>query len=512
MQPRPGWLAPAILYPVLAALAWGSADSLAWLFTVLRYPFGLDYGEGIVLQQALLVPGPRAYGDITAYPFIVFHYPPVYLLLVHALVALGLEPLVAGRATSLAATACVIAFVGYGGWVLGQGLAPRARLLGALVAGMVVLTSPILSLWGAVARVDMVAIACSLGAILLAAHSAGSPRRLHLAVLLAVLAVFTKHTAIAAAAAIVVGLLLTRPRDALRAMVTGLALGALGFAALMLATGGGFFRHIVIYNVNRFSLDHLLDHLVEFALHIGGVPMLLAALALLLVVPGMLGPGWTAAARRAEIGATPRLLLLVMACAALGISTLMLGLLAKSGANLNYTIEWLCYASLFVGLLVAHMARPAAEAGAARVSPFPALLLLPPLVFGGLPITAGDLELHRRERAALLEEIRAAPGPVLSDDMVLLLKAGKSVPWESAIFAELGSTGQWDEGLIIDRIRRRDFAFIITEETPESDVFRSRYNPAVAAAIAEAYPVSDRRAYMTVHRPAAGAAAGTVVR
>ncbi len=502
MRFGPGWLAPAIIGLVLAALAWRGAESAAWLLAMARYPFGLDYGEGIVLQQALLVPGPRAYGDITAYPFIVFHYPPVYLLLVHGLVALGVEPLLAGRATSLTATTCVIALLGFGCWVLCHGLAPRARLAGAFVAAMLVLTAPIVSLWGAVARVDMVAIACSLGAVVLAAHSAGAPRRLYLAVLLSVLAVFTKHTAVAASAAIVLGLLLTRPRDAVRAMVLGLSLGAIGFTALVLATEGGFFRHIVTYNVNRFSLWHLIEHLGDFALHVGGVPALLAALALFRVVPGVLGPVWTAVTRRREIGAAPHLLLLIMVCAALGITTLSLGLLGKSGANLNYGIEWLCWASLLVGLLVAHMLRPAAESGAERVGPLPALLLLPPLLLGGPPIAAADLALHRQERSTLLEEIRAASGPVLSDDMVLLLQAGKPVPWEAAIFAELASTGQWDERLIVDRIRARAFALIVTEDTPDSDVFRSRYNPAVAAAIAEAYPVRDRRAYMTVHRPA----------
>jgi membrane protein YdbS with pleckstrin-like domain len=36
-----------------------------WLRSV-RYPFGLDYGEGIVWQQALLIPSARMYGAIRA--------------------------------------------------------------------------------------------------------------------------------------------------------------------------------------------------------------------------------------------------------------------------------------------------------------------------------------------------------------------------------------------------------------------------------------------------------------
>ena len=58
-------------------------------FDAVRYPFGLDYGEGLVWQQALLIPGPRMYGAITDASFIVFHYPPVYHLAVRAAVLLG---------------------------------------------------------------------------------------------------------------------------------------------------------------------------------------------------------------------------------------------------------------------------------------------------------------------------------------------------------------------------------------------------------------------------------------
>ena len=53
----------------------------------------------------------------------------------------------------------------------------------------------------------------------------------------------------------------------------------------------------------------------------------------------------------------------------------------------------------------------------------------------------------------LIRELRAADHTITSDDMVLLLRAGKEVPWEPAIFAELASLGRMDETLIIDRIR-----------------------------------------------------------
>jgi hypothetical protein len=64
---------------LLAGLLYFAWVELRCAGAVLAYPFG-DYGEGIVWQQALLIPGPRMYGPIDHLPFIVFHYPPVYHL------------------------------------------------------------------------------------------------------------------------------------------------------------------------------------------------------------------------------------------------------------------------------------------------------------------------------------------------------------------------------------------------------------------------------------------------
>ena len=67
----------------------------------LRYPYDLDYGEGIVWQQMLMIPGGQMYGDITRFPYIVFHYPPVFHLAVRVVAELGLDGLVAGRIVSI---------------------------------------------------------------------------------------------------------------------------------------------------------------------------------------------------------------------------------------------------------------------------------------------------------------------------------------------------------------------------------------------------------------------------
>src|SRR5471030_2707820 len=74
----------------------------------IRYPFELDYGEGIVWQQAALIPGPRMYGSSQELPFIVFHYPPLYYLFVRAAAFFMPDMLSGGRLVS-AVSAVLIA-------------------------------------------------------------------------------------------------------------------------------------------------------------------------------------------------------------------------------------------------------------------------------------------------------------------------------------------------------------------------------------------------------------------
>ena len=63
---------------VILVLAVRAAEYLGYATHAVGFPFELDYGEGIVWQQVLLIPGSRMYGDITQFPYIVFHYPPLY--------------------------------------------------------------------------------------------------------------------------------------------------------------------------------------------------------------------------------------------------------------------------------------------------------------------------------------------------------------------------------------------------------------------------------------------------
>ena len=129
---RPGtlyWAGVVMLGALVVLLAMHVAGVGLDFVSALRDPIEIDYGEGIVWQQALLIPGPRMYGTDTALPFIVFHYPPVYHLLARAMALVVPDMLQAGRLVSeiaalsigpvvvgLVLVAAPSAGGGYGGW------------------------------------------------------------------------------------------------------------------------------------------------------------------------------------------------------------------------------------------------------------------------------------------------------------------------------------------------------------------------------------------------------------
>ena len=82
-------LSIALLGVAIMIMSLHFAEYLRYAISSVDYRYETFDAEGIVWQQAMLIPGPRMYGDITQYPFIVFHYPPVYHLLSRALSLLG---------------------------------------------------------------------------------------------------------------------------------------------------------------------------------------------------------------------------------------------------------------------------------------------------------------------------------------------------------------------------------------------------------------------------------------
>ncbi len=205
------------------------------------------------------------------------------------------------------------------------------------------------------------------------------------------------------------------------------------------------------------------------------------------------GLKWTALALRRADRATACQALLLLEFV---LATLMLPTTLKSGSSYNYLLEWLCTGCVLIGIMLVGLAR----SGAPSRRRFQIVALLLMLSVAALPLRympnqATEADLAWQE--ALVARIAAARKPVASEDMTLLMRAGKPVIFEPAIVTELASTGQWDEAPLIEMIRARGFAFMITTDNAIGGT--SRRTPAVDAAMRDAYPRVEQASPNTVH-------------
>lgn len=491
------------LAALLMLLAWHAFGLGLTLVRAIGYPFELDYGEGIVWFQMKQLLDGTAYGDIHRFGGIVFHYTPLYHLVTALVAATGIDELAAGRIVSAASTVAMMVLIG--GIVrlvlVRSGGDRRAALLAAVIVALALLLCFAVKVWAPLMRVDMVAFALALGGVLCGLRAIERPGLITPAAIMMVLAVYTKQTMLCAPAALFLVLLLHRPRTAMTGILTCLVVGGVTLAGLVIATDGGFLRHIFLYNVNRLDPDRLnwIGLIVA-----GHFPLMIAALAGVAVAFPALRR--FVADRR---GATPSDVMATVLILYLLLTTLSLLLILKSGSGVNYFIEWMAVLAIFAGIAVAPAVERALDAGkiipkGASFAGKLAVVALAAQAFM-LPNTRYKAEMFTMRVPGLTElekRIRAADKPVISDDMVLLMRAGKPVVWEPAIFAELGSNGIWDQRPFVRLIEQQQFAFFVTNQVRGGHLFNQRFNPPVAAAIERAYPNQERVAGLTVHTPA----------
>jgi hypothetical protein len=509
--PRPGimlaWTATILLLVVCFAcflhFAWGA----------IRFAFEMDYTEGEIWRQANAIPGPRAYGDINAYPWIAFEYPPLFYIVAKGVAVVTGSFLSAGRLVSVAATivssGLIFSLVLMGARLGGT---PADGMIAGPVAALMALTIVPIIAFATLVHVDNLALMFSLAGVALAAAALRRPPLLYCAVLAFVAATFTKQTCIAGPLAVLLVWGVRDPRLTARAFGAGLALGLVCTAWLEAATGGGFLRHILGYNINVWRLHNLLvltgnvvrDCSTVLVLALVAVTMCWALLA---ERAALRGPA--DALRRMRDDAEIAFLVLITAYSAFSFGVCLLA--GKNGASVNYFVELLYACCVWLGLLVllhlrgaaAILARPWPQRLAFTLS-LPALLAwqvidMPRIFLANETMLYGPAIL--RDETTLLEAVRATDKPVLSDDIALVLLAGKDAPIEPFIFAELAAAGKWDEEKLLAMLRARSFGAVITYRDPGDVTFDVRFRPRTEAAILQFYPKVTRYGEFRLRMP-----------
>lgn len=496
----------ALLFAVPALLlAWHIGNYALYAARSVAYRHGLDFGEGIVWQQMLLMPGPRMYGDIHTYPYVVFHYTPLYHAIVRMVGALGADILATGRLISVLCTfgASALVVVAARRMLLDEKTPSTPAWMIATLSGLLLFSFRPLWSWSVLLRSDMLALLLTLAGFVLMLHAFRREWLAHVAMVLFVLGVYSKQTFVAAPAATLLVWLLCDYRVALRLGMTGAVLGGALLVWLSWLTSGGFILHVILYNVNPFGLRLMLYHFWTQKIFVLYAMLAIAALMLLL------HRGWTNyglrgwANIRARLRDDPRAYRLALVALYLPASALMLITMGKEGAGPNYLMEWFAIACVALAPLFAWSVS-SITTGSARTTGI-AILALLTVQLTIAPSTYDANPDANRAKVVELDELvdmaRKASSPVLSDNMVVLMRAGKEVPLESAIFHALSIKGVWDQRPFVAMLARGDFAFIISDGDDDSNLYRGRYTEEMREAIRAAYPVRRRMAGHVVHLP-----------
>ena len=450
-------------------------------FLFIAYPFEIDYGEGIVWQQAELMFTSSMYSAYKDLPFIVFHYPPAYHMAVRLIAPLFTTMLEAGRTLSLVST---IVLTGLIAWLarLASGGNVSTRWAVGLACGLAFFCLAAVRSWSDLMRVDMLAFAFAFAGLVVASTGRPSVIRTALALLLCTAAVFTKQTCFAAGVAIAVQALWIRPRHGLIAVSLAGTVGLSAAALLQAVTHGGFFQNIVGYNLNPWSVAQvwtIASYAARDSIIIAGT--IVSALSL-----GVLSRWEARAALEPDPSFRVQLHLLHWL-----ICTLMLWSIGRDGSSVNYTIEWLGAGLVLMGIT-----------GCALMTlgrPIQATLVLGTIGFGTLlqplrvyPEFKAAQEADRPAVERVVRLIAAAAKPVSSENMTLIMQASQRVWYEPAIVTELVKNDQWDERPLVAMIEARGFAFMLTKDDRYGP--NSIRTPAVDAAMRRAYPRVERLA------------------
>ncbi len=234
---------------VLVYLAYGAIFGI-YAVSLFQFPFDYDQGEGFELLDAVYFSrGEWPYRDIETYPFYASNYPPLFHLLAVPLVWVFGPRLIAGRLLSTAATVALAAAVG-----LTVGRWTRRWMIGVWAGGMVLASNYVYHI-GPLSRSHMMMVLFETLTVLALTREEEFPSRrsLLLGSLALMAAGWTKQHAMVTVLAVFAYLFLRRPRAALTWGVPFAAANLALFALMDLVTGGYWSLHIIEANINEYD-------------------------------------------------------------------------------------------------------------------------------------------------------------------------------------------------------------------------------------------------------------------
>ncbi len=406
---------------------------------------GITEVEAIIAAQATaLSRGAGLYYSLNSYPFTVSPYGPILYGLEAAVAALGISPMLAGRAISIAALIGTI-------WLIHRLVRLYTESRYAAWAGALLAASTAnLVTWGSVGQSDMLGLFFSLAALerYCTFHANGQRSALLASGILIAAAIFTKQTFLAAGATISILHFASSPKRSLRYILGLAAAGGIIVLILNWATSGSYWSNAVLANLNPFSLAKLGDQLEYF--------VFTASALCLLACCGL------AAGKNRTIH--PFVLYLAFAV------VIFLATASKIGSDLNYQMETVVALSLASALALDRLRffplLFAGDKGWITLLQIPLLfhVVLNCTVTGKVALERVGRELARQEQFAALAPLISPPGRLLSVEIDPVLQTGRLIEVEPLIYTLLVDAGMSDPMLVLDDLREQRFDRVVLYE------------------------------------------------
>jgi hypothetical protein len=176
--------------------------------------------------------------------------------------------------------------------------------------------------------------------------------------------------------------------------------------------------------------------------------------------------------------------------------------IGKMGSNYNYFLAWDISICLLCGLFMFRMLAAWNRGGnTARITAAACILLLLGLLLPSKTLLLGlrpwDAYGPIPAEVEITREIRQAPGPVFSENLVLLIQAGKPVEAESSTVTYLTLLGRWDERPYVQLFDSQYFSLLVANDIH----FREHYSVAVTSAIERNYVREKQLGEYSIYRP-----------
>jgi len=501
----------ALALAMIATFAVHGAVMIAFLersYEYIRYPFGNDYGEGpILFQVTTLTSGESMYQPVSTAPYAVANYPPVFHYVAWLLTNLAGDPLVAGRLVSLLGALISGSLI----YLLVQGNLHRdhdglARRLGGALAAVFFLSHYTVIGWSGTMLVDTLALAFGLLGMQIFVLSLQRPSLTWLYGFVFALAALTKPNMFAAALATFgVAHLLHRQR-ALLALAICVGAGLAAAIWLTSATDGEFLKHVVWYNFNEYRFDLIVKRLrqslfwrsVDIVLLVGGAVYLVARLAV---------------RHRAEITAartgTPDASLMLFGCLMAASLFNVVGS-GKTGASVSYFLEFEAAAALLLGTLAVRAGTfLRSETWTSACWRHRAMAVFALAILSWQATVGWSVKFQKPDWAAVSDSQRAAEllgtatGPVISEEMVLLHRAGQPLYFQPFIMTRLAEDGRWDPAPVTRAMLRGEVSFVVLYSAIGSARYVRRFPEGLRAALESRYRLHARIGHLHVYVPRA---------